>query len=430
MIKGLTDRGGMLPEIGQLRKGAPAKTMQKGNKQIRTYGADLDHFRFDTQDADALASFEAEYGKEPREVKVMLPFPSVDENFDAWREAWSASSLQHRCDGLKTVIWQDKQGKFHPSPDEQVSCPGGCKPVGRLKVIIPALRRYAFVTAGTTSVHDIMNLNAQLTALQETVGTLRGIPLVLKRVKRAISTPSGSGDGAVRARREKWLLSVEPEPQWAAMMMAAYEEAAKIALSGAHLQQLALPAPPAGLPSVAPDFDAEGEIETEYDGFQETAPEEESESEKVANIQSRLRSQWPADKDPNEFYEIWFREFAPLRTAAEIEAKLAARAAERTKRKGDSGKLIDPQAPLTPAETISDPAELARLNLAEVIERELTTLEKTGVAVEDLQSLTLSYTKGELIDELPLDVLQAFAQDLQKMATVARAQPPKAEVPV
>lgn len=212
-IVGLTDRTEAFPRIGTLRKGAPKP--QNGNKP----GADLNYFRFDCEDEEARKLFTDHYGAEPRAIRVFVPFKTTNENFEAWKEEWSASSLKHRCDGKTMVLWL-KNGHYS---EEQKPCQGGCKQVGRLHVIIPELRRMAFVTVLTTSIHDIMQIQANLMALESARGDLRGIPLILKRSPRKISTPRNNGE---RARSEKWLITVEAQPQWVELQLSAQERAA------------------------------------------------------------------------------------------------------------------------------------------------------------------------------------------------------------
>lgn len=226
-IVGLTDRNAGFPQIGVLRKGAP--------KAERGPGRDLEHFRFDADDEDASMAFKAIYGDEPRAVRVYVPYATTDENFEAWREDWVASSLRHRCDGQTCVRWLTGNGSYSTEP---MPCPGGCKQVGRLKVIIPELRRMAFVTVLTTSIHDIMEIHANLAALESARGDLRGIPLILRRVPREISTPNGDGK---RVRRQKWLINIEAQPDWVELQLAAAAEAARPILAAAS-PALALPA--------------------------------------------------------------------------------------------------------------------------------------------------------------------------------------------
>lgn len=202
-IIGLTDRTASFPRIGELRKGA--EKPKTGNRP----GADLKYFRFTSKNDEALESFNRAYPSEPNAINVFLPFNTTDENFEAWQEEWGAGSLKHRCDGKTAVRWQTPQGTYSHDP---IPCPGGCKQVGRLKVIIPELGRLAYVVVLTTSIHDIMEIHANLSAYEALRDGLQGIPFILSRVPRMISTPSGK-DGK-RARREKWLIHIEAAPAW------------------------------------------------------------------------------------------------------------------------------------------------------------------------------------------------------------------------
>jgi hypothetical protein len=233
-IKGLTDKPVSFPEIGHIRKG---EKVEKNGKEMPR---DLDYFRvvFEEGYDDAAELFFEKYGGQPRDIDILLPFNDVDRVFDSWRELYTASALLHRCDGefvqyeLNTQSGQPSViDGLHVETGREVRCDiqnmpiaQRCKPTGRLKVIVPALKRLAYMTVHTTSIHDNRNLAAQLYGLQElTDGQLKGIPLVLRRRPREISTPSGKNGG--RARREKWLLSIEANPRWAAAKFEALEAA-------------------------------------------------------------------------------------------------------------------------------------------------------------------------------------------------------------
>lgn len=216
-IKGLTDRNEVrFPRIGFVRKGSPKREKKRADgSTVTTWGVDLDHFRFDSDDDEAMAAFHDAYGDEPKQINVFLPWPDVDQNFQAWKEHYTAGALQHRCDGETCVLWLDKKdGTYHTDP---IPCPGGCKEIGYLSVIIPELKRLAFVTVLTHSKHDIMELQANLEAYRVMTGQLRGIPFVLRRVEREISMfDEKSGK---RVRRRKWLMHVETAPRWAKIMI-------------------------------------------------------------------------------------------------------------------------------------------------------------------------------------------------------------------
>jgi hypothetical protein len=200
-IKRLIQQAASFPIIGKLRKGD-----KKGGNQP---GKDLDYFRFDTDDVDAMQKFSAKYGPKPKAITVYLPFRTIEENFTCWQEEYTAGGLKHRCDGDTCVIWQDEQGRYHHEPKP---CPGGCKEVGRLTVVIPELMRFAYVSVETHSLNDIMQLQRNLNAAFALRGDLTGIPFLLIRRLVEISTPSGTA--GKRARRAKALLFLEPHPDW------------------------------------------------------------------------------------------------------------------------------------------------------------------------------------------------------------------------
>ena len=214
-IKNLTNRQPQFPEIGQLRKGAP--------KEPKRPGKDLTYFRFTSDIQEVLDAFEAAYDGEPRLINCLLPFQYADDVWQAWQEHWVAGGLKHRCDGEHVVRIQNDDGTYTDPEPGTMPCPGNCKPSGRLTVVIPELGRLAYVTALTTSKHDIVNLDRQLRALETVSRDLRGIPLQLRRRKKRISTPGPNGK---RVRRDKWLLSIEAAPSWVELQLAAQQAAA------------------------------------------------------------------------------------------------------------------------------------------------------------------------------------------------------------
>ena len=234
-IKRYQDTAPSFPELGQLRKGAP--------KESNRPGKNLTYFRFTSSDPEAVDVFTSAYGDEPRLINCFLPFAYTDENWDEWQEEYVAGGLVHRCDGDMMVLWQKEDGSYSTDPRP---CPfmhgekaptkahPGCKPVGRLKIIIPELRRLAYVTALTTSEHDVRNLGKQLRALEAMYGSLRRIPLQLRRSKKKISTPGSDG---TRVRRDEWLLSIEAAPSWVDWQLATQQ--------GSVVHELPAPATPA-----------------------------------------------------------------------------------------------------------------------------------------------------------------------------------------
>lgn len=223
MIRGLTDSvRPAFPELGQLRKGAA----KSGNRP----GADLQYFRFTSSRPEVQAAFEAALGKEPRRVECLLPYRTVEECFDPWREAWSAGSLVHRCDGEHVVRERVAGGYVDYPPGQGPACPGGCKPMGRLRLILPDLLQAGYVghvTLLTTSINDIAGLLASLHDLWESRAHhplgLKGVLMVLWREPVMISTPASEGNGK-RVRREKWLVRLAPAAEWVQRQLAAMRQ--------------------------------------------------------------------------------------------------------------------------------------------------------------------------------------------------------------
>ncbi len=211
------DRQAQFPCIGKLRKGAP-KSKNANGKEVM--GKDLTHFRFDSDDTEAMQAFTAYYGSEPNQISVYMPYQTVEQNFTAWLEEYRAGGLVRRCDGEQQAFHRDAKGNADLKP---IACERlcnrkcGCKEVGRLAVIVPELARLAYVLVETHSVYDIIQLTENLQAAQALRGDLRGIPFILSRREREISMPSGE-DGK-RVRRAKWLLFIEPDPAWVRLQL-------------------------------------------------------------------------------------------------------------------------------------------------------------------------------------------------------------------
>jgi len=223
-IKGLTDREAEFPRIGELRKGAARSKEDLAKKRP---GKDLGpFFRFTSQDDAVARRFAEVYGDRPDDLLVYLPGQTAGENFDAWKEHWVAGGLVHRCDGETCTVWRDDDGQYQHTPKP---CPGDCKEAGRFRVILPELKRLAYVTVLTSSKHDILNLASQLQAFQGLRGDLRGIPFRLSRIKRMVSTPA---PGNKRVRREKWLVAIEPAQGWVHLQIEASRVAALPQLEG------------------------------------------------------------------------------------------------------------------------------------------------------------------------------------------------------
>lgn len=278
-IKGLTDRGLAFAQIGDIRKGA---AKQEG---VNRPGGDLKWFRveFDAREVETEKQFRQLYGQQPTDIDIVLPFDDIDRCWDAWCEAYTAGRMVARSDGEYFVYLSDVatgavkvQNGFDANgakvPHQDIIGKAGktdvkCRPVGRLKVIVPGLRRAAYLVVHTTSVIDIRNISEQLRAIQAmNGGRIAGVPLVLRRRPKMVSCPTS--EPGKKARREKWMLSIEADPKWVAAMLTAMDTAAL----PAGAERPALPAVPE---------EADEDFDGEWDEIDGDAPEGEPVAETV-----------------------------------------------------------------------------------------------------------------------------------------------------
>ncbi len=331
-IRGLTDRHKpAFPELGQLRKGA--------QKPERGPGKDLDHFRFTSEQTEVARAFHDAYGDQPKMLTVYLPYKKPEENFEAWKEAYKASQLLHRCDGETMVLWYGEDGKYHTEPK---TCVGECKAAGRLKVILPELIKaghIGFVTVLTTSLHDIMSLQSSLEAAAEvSPAGLSGVPMLLWRQPEKISTPVAPGSKE-RRRKSMSLLKLAPATRWVQAQLAAAESRAFAMLeapkgNGSHYQEPEEPLDEETgelgetIESTATEIPAEPPAEMFPDPEEpEPAAEAPATNGERAALEAELRQLSDAQgrtwsKVVEHFCGKWNREWADA-TAAELKSAIA-----------------------------------------------------------------------------------------------------------
>lgn len=206
-ILSLTRQSSSLPPLGKLYKGGKKrKKINDKGKEFEIMGLDQPYFRFESQDPDAMRMFEREYGNEPTSIKIFLVHDTPEKAFQFWMEDWDGGNLIHRCDEKDCVIWRQPNGKMSTEPKP---CPGGCKRVGRLYFVVPALRRFASVMLETHSIHDILQLQDNLNIAYERIGNLSEFPFLLSRRDKQITYV---GDDQKPHKITKSLLYLEPQP--------------------------------------------------------------------------------------------------------------------------------------------------------------------------------------------------------------------------
>lgn len=213
-IIGLTDKAARLPRLGIIHKGGK----KVGNKP----GSDLDYFRLESPDKEVMALWGKVYGAEPRQLSCLIPSTTTEDAFPCWLEEWNASGLLRRCDGQQQAIWLAKSNRYNNAPIpclQSNDTPCNCKQVGRLQVVLPEINRMGYFEVQTHSKWDIMTLSSNLLAVELSLGRLSGIPFLLKREIRSVSTTIGDK----KTRVNKSLLSIEVHPNVASKIVAAVE---------------------------------------------------------------------------------------------------------------------------------------------------------------------------------------------------------------
>ena len=240
-IKGLTDTKSVqkrFDSLGVIRKGI----MHPDGKM-----EDLDYFRFVPTKgpyADSLMEIWLDsYGDKPTNIEVFLMYPTVEENWKTWMEAYGKTGLKFRCDGEYWVQWRKDDLTFERDYDlhqrkvcpycseemERTKADPGDKAVGYLSVMLVPFFENAFtgmITVHTTSLNDLANISSALAATYEEAANhgrnLKGIPFNLMRVPEMVQTRYKNRDGDyVKKAVEKYMLHLMPSPEWARQALAA-----------------------------------------------------------------------------------------------------------------------------------------------------------------------------------------------------------------
>lgn len=213
-----------LPRLGTIVKGA--------KREEGKFPKDLDYFRFRTDDANVQAALDAIFPKPPAEIIVRFPYAAMRRVWDYNMEEWSGSGLIHRCDGEVMSLWRTPGGELSREPKpcpyatgerERTSRDPGCKPRGRLSVLLPDLLERGIVgtfTVLTGSWNDIRNITDALEAVAEWgLSDLRSIPFTLSRKPKELHYTDGKGK---ERKVTKSLLYLSPDAEWLSSMMAHY----------------------------------------------------------------------------------------------------------------------------------------------------------------------------------------------------------------
>jgi len=253
-----------------------------GSEYEVSYPVQDDHFVF--TDAPGLAEF---YGDDCREIDVILPFPDIARNFDAYYQVWAGGTLVCKGDGdcvqyaapfrvevknkgednERTSVYRAKgdtqvsdgvaQVAFdwngeHFEPGEIVTCPGAaqdlyphcaaCKLGGVLKVMMadPELFRFGYYQIATGSGRNYDSILGTLELISANgQRPVNGFPFKLRLVEEA-TTYTEDGE---RKATEKWFVKLEPDPALTRKLYQAQVQATFGAIVGASQETLQIEAP-------------------------------------------------------------------------------------------------------------------------------------------------------------------------------------------
>lgn len=230
--------GTEFPKIGTIRKGDSKESGKPLNKR------DLGPFfrvvfnGTDERTIEAQERFIARYGSlQPDEIDAVFTVDSPEEGntWRFWLEAYDKGALVLQTDGewiqyqrdRKTGLAVVRNGRHvetgnrmpydgrpaysYYSKKNKVDVPVYPTAHGYLRIIVPALRRLAYLELRTTSFWDCDNIDCNLNAIVSTHGSLKGIPCIVRRRLTPVSKPLGNGK---RFWDDEWLVFVEAAPEW------------------------------------------------------------------------------------------------------------------------------------------------------------------------------------------------------------------------
>lgn len=171
-INGLSERR-RLPRLGSIRLGLKVK-----NKSGKEYPKETDYFVCPPEVQEV-------FGKEPKELEVMLPINEIDAVFPQSLK-WYGSSKGLKCHGDMNIAYYFDRNKKDWLEKE---CPcenyhnGICKQSATLMVMIPRVSVGGVYQIRTGSYNSIVDINSGIEYVGAMLGRFAMVPLTLRRVK-------------------------------------------------------------------------------------------------------------------------------------------------------------------------------------------------------------------------------------------------------
>lgn len=295
-IAGLTDRKTAQSRVGatelfRLRKGgAKRKRTNKRGEEYYIFGEDLEYFRADGNNSEAIARFHSLYDDQPgmgrnNAIRFTLPYADLEKSFPTSMVYYKGGSQYIRCDRefiqserltSEGGPWVDPSGKTVGKdkvgkPDTKWVDYRGSKPAcrfpdcakgkkgmeqcdrsGYLLMVITGLNIHGVAKLILRSANELPSVVAQLLEIEELVSEhglkLSDAPLILWREPVAISTPNYK-NASQRQTSEKSLVRVALATEFEQRSLAARRQHALAAASTVGGDRPSLPPVKSALPS-------------------------------------------------------------------------------------------------------------------------------------------------------------------------------------
>jgi len=294
-----------LAEVGKIKTGFKGEKIKSRSGAEFSPPKKFDHFVITTterqggsKDGNLLVNerMMAKVGKEPRELKIRLPFDSIDKNFFTQYQAYNGGKKVCAGDGetatrrgevtVKGDKLEVKEGPLHEVACDYATCPiaqaGKCKVSGILSVFLPQSGDLGGVYKYRT--HSWNGVSSILSALEyfaeNTGGILQGMPLKLVLVKKT-TEEHGSINYAT--------LVIDGEEIFG-LRQRALEEKKSRALLGYDISKAEAEAEASG---ILEDTDPEDEVEAEFyahdqPGVSDRPPAKPEKGTSAADVERKL----------------------------------------------------------------------------------------------------------------------------------------------
>jgi hypothetical protein len=219
--------------------------IKKGEEQdeLGRMGKNTDYFRLapSSNFSGLLDTFINLYGDRPRSLNIMLPYGTVDQNFDESFEEYAKYSkgttrgyLRRKCTGKKIILQLSEQTTEYNHAEVDCIAPScGCKRVARLTFYLTEFLAMGYslpFLLETRSHNDMANIFSALEQAQAFIEmllpgrSLAGARFILERYEEEILTPAfvkGQKEAipGKLATRSEWLVGLKPDPQWVQKLM-------------------------------------------------------------------------------------------------------------------------------------------------------------------------------------------------------------------